>query len=65
MYGFLKYLIWFSPVQPAVEAHRAMAERGWDLNYPVVYIGFMSTIIWMIIFAWAANAVARKKKIGL
>lgn len=58
-------MIWFSPVQPAVEAHRAVAERAWDLSYSVVNIGFISTAVWTVIFAWAANSIARRKKIGL
>uniref|UniRef100_A0A1B6CAU9 Uncharacterized protein n=1 Tax=Clastoptera arizonana TaxID=38151 RepID=A0A1B6CAU9_9HEMI len=65
MHWVLKSIVWAIPVQPAVETYRAIAERGWSITHPTVYMGFVSTFIWTIIFIVFSILLARKNKIGL
>ncbi|KAG8327658.1 hypothetical protein J6590_015691 [Homalodisca vitripennis] len=65
MHGVLRNVIWAIPVQPAVEAYRAIVMRDWHLSHPVVYKGFLSTTIWTVIFLLGTIALARRNKAGL
>jgi len=65
MHRALRSIVWLFPVQPAVEAYRALVMRGWSLSHPTVYNGFLSTSLWTAVFILGTVAVARRNKTGL
>ncbi|KAG8327644.1 hypothetical protein J6590_015677 [Homalodisca vitripennis] len=65
MHYILRNVLWAIPVQPAVEAYRAIVMRDWHISHPVVYKGFLSTSIWTAIFILATIALARSNKTSL
>uniref|UniRef100_A0A1B6LK41 Uncharacterized protein n=1 Tax=Graphocephala atropunctata TaxID=36148 RepID=A0A1B6LK41_9HEMI len=65
MHYILRNVLWAIPVQPAVEAYRAIAMRDWHLSHPVVYKGFLSTSVWTAIFVLGTIVLARSNKTSL
>lgn len=50
MHWLLQYFVWWSPLTYATEAMRSIMLRGWGITYPVVYLGFITTIVWIGIY---------------
>ncbi|KAK6618806.1 hypothetical protein RUM43_013197 [Polyplax serrata] len=50
MHWILQYFVWWSPLTYATEAMRSIMLRGWGITEPVVYIGIISTVIWIKIY---------------
>ncbi|KAL0277532.1 UNVERIFIED_CONTAM: hypothetical protein PYX00_004782 [Menopon gallinae] len=50
MHWLLQYVVWSSPLFYATEAMRCVMLRGWGITEPVVYVGFISTILWIMIY---------------
>lgn len=65
MHKMLRSIVWATPVQPAVEAYRAIAERSWGFTHPTVYSGYISVSVWSVIFIILAFFIARSNKVGL
>lgn len=65
MHKLLRSIVWATPVQPAVEAYRAIAERSWGFTQPTVYYGYISVSVWSVIFIVLAYFIARSNKVGL
>lgn len=65
MHAALRSVIWAFPVQPAVEAYRALVMRDWQFSHPVVYQGFLSTSIWTAIFILGTVALSKGNKTSL
>uniref|UniRef100_A0A1B6FR40 ABC-2 type transporter transmembrane domain-containing protein n=1 Tax=Cuerna arida TaxID=1464854 RepID=A0A1B6FR40_9HEMI len=65
MHGILRNITWAIPVQPAVEAYRAIVMRDWKISHPVVYKGFLSTSAWTVIFLVMTIALARNRNFTL
>lgn len=47
---FVKYTNKYVPVTLAIEALRGITMRGWSINHTTVYMGFISMLIWALIF---------------
>ncbi|XP_054274577.1 ABC transporter G family member 23-like [Macrosteles quadrilineatus] len=63
MHWAVQLIVSYSPLQPAVEAYRAIAERAWGLDNPVVSYGFLLTLAWTAIFSIAAIIIASRKRL--
>nr|AIN44125.1 ABC protein subfamily ABCH [Laodelphax striatellus] len=50
MHTILKSVGWLLPLSLSTEAIRALTARGWSINHPTVYYGYISTIIWIFLF---------------
>jgi len=59
---FLKYLSTFLPLTMATTALRSMLTRGWEIYEKDVYMGFVSTLIWIFIFLSISFIVLRVKR---
>jgi len=59
---FLKYTNKFIPVTLAIEALRGITMRSWPLNHTTVYMGFVSMLIWSLIFYIISYLLYRSKK---
>ncbi|XP_046683649.1 ABC transporter G family member 23-like isoform X1 [Homalodisca vitripennis] len=64
MHWAVRTMVSYTPLQPAVEAYRAIAERAWGLENPIVRHGFCTTLAWIAIFSSATYYIAKKKKLG-
>lgn len=50
MHYLLQLLAFFLPLTKATESMRSILQRNWDLSEEVVYMGFVSMTIWILIF---------------
>lgn len=62
MHWTLQYVIWWSPLTHATEAMRSIMLRGWGITKPVVYNGFISTLIWICVYIGLTLLSIRLKK---
>ncbi|KAF0735964.1 ABC transporter G family member 23-like, partial [Aphis craccivora] len=60
---FVKYTNKFVPITLAIEALRGITMRGWSIDHTAVYMGFVSMLIWALIF-YAISYVLYKSKKG-
>lgn len=58
----LRYVSTFLPLTLATTSLRAMLTRGWTMVEPDVYYGFLSTIIWIVLFLTISLIVLRFKR---
>lgn len=65
MHPYMRAVVPYVPVQPAVEAYRAIAMRGWTMAYPAVYMGYASTVVWTAVFILLTIALTRSHKDSL
>ncbi|KAF7271422.1 hypothetical protein GWI33_015708 [Rhynchophorus ferrugineus] len=59
------YLMWISdflPLTQATESLRCIIARGWGIQVPVVYYGFLSLLLWIAIFLTISILVLKFKK---
>ncbi|KAF2369151.1 ABC-2 type transporter [Trinorchestia longiramus] len=45
----LRYISYALPQTYACDSIRAILYRGWDLSYLEVYLGYIITVVWMIL----------------
>ncbi|KAJ1525309.1 hypothetical protein ONE63_010131 [Megalurothrips usitatus] len=50
MHYLLRSVGWALPLTLATTALRSIMGRGWGIDQPVVYLGFVSTLVWIVIF---------------
>lgn len=58
----LRYISICLPLTMATTATRAILTRGWSFIEPDVYNGFLSTIIWIVLFLTVSLAVLKFKR---
>ncbi|XP_050432061.1 ABC transporter G family member 23-like isoform X2 [Adelges cooleyi] len=59
---FVRYINQFVPITLAIEALRGITMRGWTLNHTAVYMGFVSMVIWALIFYVISCVLYKLKK---
>lgn len=59
---FLRYISQGLPLTMATTSLRSMLTRGWDISEPDVYDGFISTIIWIVVFLTISIMVLKFKR---
>ena len=50
MHYQLRKIAYFLPLTLSTESVRSMLQRGWSIEVPRIYEGFISTLIWILIF---------------
>ncbi|XP_038219569.1 ABC transporter G family member 20 [Zerene cesonia] len=63
--GMHKVLQWISYVLPltkSTESLRSMLQRGWSIEVPTVYSGFVSTAIWIVVYLTVSILLIKFKK---
>ncbi|KAK2586136.1 hypothetical protein KPH14_001409 [Odynerus spinipes] len=58
----LRYISQGLPLTMATTALRSMLTRGWSIGEPDVYNGFISTIIWIVVFLTISLVVLKFKR---
>lgn len=58
----LRYISIFLPLTMATTSLRAMLTRGWDIVETDVYMGFISTIVWIALFLTISLLVLKFKR---
>ncbi|KAF7496676.1 ABC transporter G family member 20 [Sarcoptes scabiei] len=63
MDDYMRYFSYLLPQTIPIEAMRFMISRGWGPDYHEVQLGFIVTVIWIIIFTISASLVFKFKRI--
>lgn len=58
----LRYISQGLPLTMATTSLRSMLTRGWGLDEYNVYMGFVSTIIWIVLFLTISMIVLKVKR---
>lgn len=58
----LRSISTFLPLTLATTALRSMMTRGWNLDEPDVYYGFIATMVWIVVFLSISLAVLKFKR---
>lgn len=59
---FVKYINKFIPITLAIEALRGITMRGWSIDHKDVYMGFVSMLIWALIFYILSYMLYKSRK---
>ncbi|KAL1396672.1 hypothetical protein pipiens_010361 [Culex pipiens pipiens] len=62
MHPLVKPLSIFLPLTKSTESVRSIMQRGWMIDHPQVYMGFVSITIWIIIFLTLSILLLKFKK---
>lgn len=62
MHYLLRYISFVLPLTKSTESMRSMLARGWSIDNPSVYDGFISTLIWICIFMTLSILLIKFKK---
>lgn len=62
MNDYLRFIAFFLPLTKATESLRCILARGWGIEDPVVYSGFISISIWVLIFLTLSILILKFKK---
>ncbi|XP_031825801.1 ABC transporter G family member 23 [Nomia melanderi] len=62
MHVVLRYISFILPLTLSTESMRSMLARGWPISNSTVYIGFISTLIWICIFMTLSILLIKFKK---
>lgn len=62
MHTILKTIGWLLPTSLPTEAMRALTARGWGIEHPTVYKGFISSTMWILFFCFMTRLVIGAKK---
>jgi len=62
MHYILKYISFLLPLTFASESLRGILARGREITEPVVFIGFIATLIWIVLFLIATLLVLKLKR---
>ncbi|KAG7297380.1 hypothetical protein JYU34_019359 [Plutella xylostella] len=62
MHFILQWISYFLPLTKSTESLRSMLQRGWDIDVPTVYSGFVSTGIWIFLYLTASILLIKFKK---
>ena len=59
---FLRKLALYLPCTAATQSMRDVMTRGWDIYKPSVYLGFVSSSVWIAVFLLSSWFVIRFTK---
>lgn len=62
MYPLLKIVAFFLPLTKPTESLRSILQRGWGINNPVVYNGFIMISTWVLVFLILTILLLKFKK---
>ncbi|XP_003426604.1 ABC transporter G family member 23 isoform X1 [Nasonia vitripennis] len=62
MHHVLRYISFLLPLTKSTESFRYMLARGWTMEEPAVYEGFIATFIWIVVFLTIAILLLKFKK---
>lgn len=62
MFPGLKYFAFLLPLTLSTECLRSITQRGWSIDEPTVYTGFISIGIWVLIFLVMSILLLKFKK---
>ncbi|CAH1388573.1 unnamed protein product [Nezara viridula] len=62
MHTLLKSIGWLLPTSLPTEAMRALTARGWGIEHPTVYKGFISSSMWILFFCLMTRLVIKARK---
>ncbi|XP_049823612.1 ABC transporter G family member 20 isoform X2 [Aethina tumida] len=62
MNEYLKYVSYVLPLTQATDSMRCVISRGWGIEDPTVYQGFISITVWILIFLTLSILVLKFKK---
>ncbi|XP_022918128.1 ABC transporter G family member 20 [Onthophagus taurus] len=62
MHKSLQIIAFFLPLTKSTESLRSIMQRAWVFNNPVVYVGFISTFLWMAVYLTASILLLKFKK---
>lgn len=58
----LRSVAYFLPLTQATSALRSMLARGWGMDQPEVYLGFIATMSWILLFLVVTMLVLKFKR---
>lgn len=62
IHPILKPISWLMPITLPVESLRGLTQRGWDLSYQTVWLGFVTCVVWTIVFVFITCLIVHKTK---
>nr|AMQ10350.1 ABC transporter G family member 5 [Mythimna separata] len=62
MHFILQWVSYFLPLTLSTEGLRSMLQRGWDINEPTVYAGFISIATWIAVYLTTSILLLKFKK---
>ncbi|KAL9896184.1 ABC transporter oskyddad isoform 1-T2 [Glossina fuscipes fuscipes] len=62
MYPLLRIISKIMPLTKPVESLRSILQRGWGLNEPTVYYGFITITTWAVVFMFLSILLLKFKK---
>lgn len=62
MHYILRYISYVLPLTKSTESMRSMLARGWPIDNPSVYSGFISTLLWICAFMTLSILLLKFKK---
>ena len=62
MHFILQWISYFLPLTLSTEGLRSMLQRGWDINAPTVYAGFISVTTWIAVYLTTSILLLKFKK---
>ncbi|XP_014281518.1 ABC transporter G family member 23 isoform X1 [Halyomorpha halys] len=62
MSKILQMVSYFLPLTLSTESLRSILARGWDINHPIVYSGFIALGVWTVIFMIISVLLIKFKK---
>ncbi|XP_034255676.1 ABC transporter G family member 23-like [Thrips palmi] len=62
MHSLLRSIGWALPLTQATTSLRSIMGRGWSIDQPAVYLGFVSTAVWIAIFVSITLITLRVQK---
>ncbi|XP_047525927.1 ABC transporter G family member 20 [Pieris napi] len=62
MHQILQWISFVLPLTKSTESLRSMLQRGWTIDVPTVYTGFVSTTLWIVIYLTVSILLIKFKK---
>ncbi|XP_013142145.1 PREDICTED: ABC transporter G family member 20 [Papilio polytes] len=62
MHKILQWISYVLPLTKSTESLRSMLQRGWTVTVPTVYSGFVSTVIWIVVYLTLSILLIKFKK---
>ncbi|XP_013165514.1 PREDICTED: ABC transporter G family member 20 [Papilio xuthus] len=62
MHKILQWISYVLPLTKSTESLRSILQRGWTVTVPTVYSGFISTVIWIIVYLTLSILLIKFKK---
>lgn len=62
MHITLQWISIFLPLTKSTESLRSMLQRGWSIEAPTVYYGFLSNALWILVYLTTSILLLKFKK---